>query len=63
MGGIDLRMLLALPKEGGITWTLASRLGHMLRTAQEGYGERGRSYTSLGVEPRKGSLSITTPRL
>lgn len=34
----------------GYSWTLTSRLGHMLREAQEHYGERDLSYTILGVE-------------
>ena len=39
-----------LPDNNGYTWTLASRLGHMLQIAQERYGERDCSYTILGVE-------------
>jgi hypothetical protein len=50
MSDIDLGMVVALPIEGGFTWSLASRLGHMLRIAEERYGERDRSYTPLGVE-------------
>jgi len=36
--------------ERGYTWTLASRLGDMLKLAQELFGPRDSSYTILGVE-------------
>lgn len=36
--------------EDGYTWTLASRLGYMLKTAEEMYGPRDKDYTILGVE-------------
>lgn len=35
---------------GGWTWTLTSRLGHLLAIAEERYGPRDKSYTPLGVE-------------
>lgn len=37
-------------EEGGWTYTLASQLGQILRTAQERFGPRDQSYTILGVE-------------
>lgn len=45
-------LLLAQPRAGGsgFSWTLASRLGHMLRTIEERYGPRDLSWTILGVE-------------
>jgi hypothetical protein len=45
----DLWFANPLPN-GGYTWTLASRLGHMLRIAEERYGPRDLSHTILGVE-------------
>lgn len=39
-----------LPTNDGYTWTLASRLGHMLQRAEELYGLRDTSYTILGIE-------------
>lgn len=50
MNGGDFGMFVVLPIEDGFSWSLASRLGHMLRTAEERYGERDSSYTPLGVE-------------
>lgn len=38
------------PIPGGHTWTITSKLGHILRTAEERYGERDKTYTILGVE-------------
>jgi hypothetical protein len=46
----DLWFAHSLQQGFGFTWTLASRLGHIIRTAEGLYGERGRSYTILGVE-------------
>jgi hypothetical protein len=46
----DLLYARRLPGDIGWTWTLASRLGHILRTAQELYGPRDPNYTILGVE-------------
>ncbi|MBW3622320.1 MAG: hypothetical protein KY468_02805 [Armatimonadetes bacterium] len=51
---IDDRLFVAqrLP-EGfphGYTWTLASRLGEMLRRLEERYGPRDSSFTLLGIE-------------
>ena len=34
----------------GHTWTITSKLGHILSTAEEKYGKRDTSYTLLGVE-------------
>lgn len=36
--------------EKGWTWTLASRLGEMLRLAEKKYGPRDKSWTILGIE-------------
>ncbi|WP_157594973.1 hypothetical protein [Psychroflexus tropicus] len=38
------------PIPNGNSWTITSKLGHILRTAEEKYGERDKSYTILGVE-------------
>ena len=38
------------PIPTGYSWTITSKLGHILRTAEEKYGERDKSYTILGVE-------------
>ncbi len=46
----DLWFARRLPQNTGWTWTLASRLGHILRVAQDLYGPRDSSYTVLGVE-------------
>jgi len=52
MPDIDMDLLVAnpLPDKSGYSWTLASRLGHMLRIAQERYGPRDPTYTILGYE-------------
>lgn len=42
-----------LPSNDGYTWTLASRLGAMLREIEELYGERDKSWTFVGVEFEK----------
>ncbi len=39
-----------LPAGNGYTWTLASRLGHIIRTAESLYGPRNLDFTVLGVE-------------
>ncbi len=46
----DLLYARPLPSGTGWTWTLASRLGHILGIAQELYGPCVRNYTLLGVE-------------
>jgi hypothetical protein len=38
------------PTPTGHSWTITSKLGHILRTAEEQYGPRDYSYTILGVE-------------
>lgn len=43
-------LFIAHPIDGGFTWTLASRLGHILRTAEARFGPRDKNYTILGVE-------------
>lgn len=42
-----------LPTNDGYTWTLASRLGAMLREIEILYGERDKSWTFVGVEFEK----------
>lgn len=42
--------ILAKPIPNGYTWTLASRLGKILRMAEKEYGERDKRWTLLGVE-------------
>lgn len=34
----------------GHSWTITSKLGHIIRTAEEKYGPRDYSYTILGIE-------------
>jgi hypothetical protein len=34
----------------GHSWTITTKFGHILRTAEERYGERDKSYTLLGIE-------------
>ena len=46
----ELLVTQCLPDGSGYTWTLASRLGDMLRMAEELFGQRDSSYTILGVE-------------
>ena len=38
------------PIPNGHSWTITSKLGHILKTAEEKYGQRDYSYTILGVE-------------
>jgi len=38
------------PITSGYSWTITSKLGHMLNIAEEKYGPRDQSYTLLGVE-------------
>lgn len=38
------------PIPNGYSWTITSKLGHILRIAEEKYGPRDYSYTILGVE-------------
>lgn len=40
----------SLPAKDGYTWTMTSRLGHMLADAERMFGERDRRWTILGVE-------------
>jgi hypothetical protein len=46
----DLFFARPLETGNGYTWTLASRLGSILRLAEERFGPRDISYTLLGVE-------------
>lgn len=43
-------LLTTQPIPDGFTWTLTTRLGHMLRLAEEQFGPRDHSYTILGIE-------------
>jgi hypothetical protein len=47
---IETDLLIARPIPDGWTYTLASRLGHILRILEDRFGPRDRSYTILGVE-------------
>lgn len=49
---MDRSLFFARPLRGGVgfTWTLASRLGDIIRNAEKIYGPRDDSYTILGVE-------------
>jgi hypothetical protein len=46
----DLFFARPLSTSGGYTWTLTTRLGHMLRVAEGAFGPRDSSYTILGFE-------------
>ena len=50
-----------LPTNDGYTWTLASRLGAMLREIENLYGERDKSWTFVGVEFEIGGPQIWFP--
>jgi hypothetical protein len=39
-----------LPTGDGYTWTITSKLGHILKSAEEKYGKRDLNYTILGIE-------------
>jgi len=45
-----MQSLLANKISGGYSWTLTTRLGEMLRLAQEAYGPKDNTYTTLGIE-------------
>ena len=53
--------LIAKRNENGFSWTLISRLGHMLERAQCSYGGRDMSYTILGIEFYAGGPQIWFP--
>ena len=59
---IDSSLLIAQSFPGGYTWTLASRLGDMLHTAEELFGPRDYSYTLLGIEFVSDNPRIWYPR-
>ena len=44
------KLLTTQPIPNGFTWTLTTRLGHMLHLAEERFGPRDNSYTILGIE-------------
>lgn len=54
-------LVIATPIPGGFSWTLASRLGQLLATAEERYGSRDREFTILGAEFRDGAPGIWFP--
>jgi hypothetical protein len=58
---IDLLYARPLPDSTGWTWTLASRLGHILSTAEGLFGPRDHTYTILGVEFGGGNPQIWYP--
>lgn len=43
-------IFISQPMPNGHSWTITSKLGNMLRQAEEKYGQRDYSYTILGVE-------------
>jgi hypothetical protein len=47
--------------DGGYTWTLASRTGHILQSLEASFGPRDKSYTLLGVEFADGQPQIWYP--
>ena len=47
---LDPTLLFAHKTADGYSWTLISRLGFMLQTAEKMYGPRDKDYTILGVE-------------
>jgi len=59
-GAYELLVADHLPPSGW-TFTLATRLGHMLRIAEERYGQRDGSYTILGVEFTEGVPQLWYP--
>jgi hypothetical protein len=40
----------SVPISGGHSWTIVSKLGHILTIAEQTYGPRDKDYTILGVE-------------
>ena len=45
----------------GYSWTITSKLGHILKTAEEKYGPRDYTYTILGIEFNKDGPRIWYP--
>ena len=45
-----MKELIAQKIENGYSWTLTTRLGHMLHDAENRYGVRDKNYTILGIE-------------
>jgi hypothetical protein len=58
---IDQNTICTVPIEGGYAWTLASRLGDMLRLAKEMFGPRNLDYTLLGIEFINGIPQVWYP--
>lgn len=54
-------LVVARPITGGFTWTLASRLGQMLRKAENQFGPRDKSFTIVGIEFRDGVPRVWFP--
>jgi len=44
------KIFISYPITNGFSWTITSKLGNILRSAEEKYGNRDQSYTILGVE-------------
>lgn len=44
------KIFISTPLATGHSWTITSKLGHILKSAEEKYGLRDYSYTILGVE-------------
>ncbi len=47
---VDFFTTYSLPSQNGYFWTLTTRLGEMLRLAENMYGPRDHSWTILGIE-------------
>jgi hypothetical protein len=54
MAIIDDSLIYVRPIPNGFTYSLASRLGHMIAVAEQQFGPRDKSFTVLGVEFREG---------
>lgn len=61
MATVHDKLIVARPLEGGFTWTLASRLGQMLRDVETLFGPRNPKFTILGIEFREGQPMIWFP--
>ena len=61
MADIVDSLIIAEPIEGGFTYTLASRLGDLLKLAEEKFGPRKPDFTILGVEFQDGDPQTWFP--
>jgi len=58
---INPDLLICKPIPDGYSWTITTRLGYILRQTEALYGDRDRSYTTLGVEFCKEGPQIWYP--